>query len=78
MPMSNLQQPILPQRSGTASWVLDLDEIKYADLPWVGGKGANLGKLIRAGLPVRPAFVSLPTHTCRSPGGLNYVRSWQN
>jgi pyruvate,water dikinase len=36
--------------------VLDLDEIKYADLPWVGGKGANLGKLIRAGLPVPPGF----------------------
>ncbi|WP_304452089.1 PEP/pyruvate-binding domain-containing protein [Nocardiopsis sp. YSL2] len=28
-----------------------------ADLPEVGGKGANLGELLRAGLPVPPGFV---------------------
>jgi pyruvate,water dikinase len=37
--------------------VRDLDEVAQADLPEVGGKGANLGELIRAGLPVPPGFI---------------------
>ncbi len=33
------------------------DEIRVADAPDVGGKGANLGELTRAHLPVPPGFV---------------------
>lgn len=33
------------------------DEISLADVGEVGGKGANLGELTRAGLPVPPGFV---------------------
>jgi pyruvate,water dikinase len=34
-----------------------LKEISRADTPLVGGKGANLGEMSRAGLPVPPAFL---------------------
>lgn len=37
-------------------WVLPLSAIGAADLPRVGGKGANLGELARAGLPVPGGF----------------------
>lgn len=33
------------------------DEISRDDVPLVGGKGANLGEMTRAGLPVPPGFV---------------------
>ena len=33
------------------------DKIRLADAPLVGGKGANLGELTAAGLPVPPGFV---------------------
>ncbi|MFQ6013985.1 MAG: PEP/pyruvate-binding domain-containing protein, partial [Anaerolineae bacterium] len=36
--------------------VLWLEEIGKEDLPVVGGKGANLGEMIRAGFPVPPGF----------------------
>jgi pyruvate,water dikinase len=36
------------------SWFAD---IGLADAPTVGGKGANLGELVQAGLPVPPGFV---------------------
>ena len=39
------------------SWVLGFDEIGASDLPRVGGKGANLGELVGAGLPVPAGFV---------------------
>jgi pyruvate,water dikinase len=32
-------------------------DLSRADVPWAGGKGANLGELTRAGLPVPPGFV---------------------
>lgn len=32
-------------------------ELSRADVPFAGGKGANLGELTRAGLPVPPGFV---------------------
>jgi pyruvate,water dikinase len=38
----------------TVAWLPDLDR---DDLPRVGGKAANLGELLRAGLPVPPGFV---------------------
>ncbi|MCY1054792.1 PEP/pyruvate-binding domain-containing protein [Nannocystis sp. SCPEA4] len=37
--------------------IRDLSELSRADLPIAGGKGANLGELIRLGLAVPPGFV---------------------
>ncbi len=39
-----------------AEYVLPLDDVDRAALPIAGGKAANLGELIRAGLPVPPGF----------------------
>ena len=36
---------------------LKFDEITRHDVPLAGGKGANLGDMVRAGLPVPPGFV---------------------
>ena len=38
-------------------YVKDLNELNRADLPIAGGKGANLGALIHAGMPVPGGFV---------------------
>jgi rifampicin phosphotransferase len=37
------------------------DEIRKDDIALAGGKGANLGELSRAGLPVPPGFVVTTT-----------------
>jgi rifampicin phosphotransferase len=37
-------------------WVRRLEELGAGDLSSVGGKGANLGELVAAGVPVPPAF----------------------
>ena len=37
-------------------YILPFDQIRAADLPLVGGKGANLGEMTRAGFPVPPGF----------------------
>jgi pyruvate,water dikinase len=37
-------------------WVRTLDEVGAADVALVGGKGANLGELVGAGIPVPVAF----------------------
>ena len=37
--------------------VLAFDELRRADVAFAGGKGANLGELTAAGLPVPPGFV---------------------
>jgi rifampicin phosphotransferase len=39
------------------SLVLSLDEVGAGDAGLVGGKGANLGELLRSGFPVPPGFV---------------------
>ena len=39
------------------SLVLSLDEVGAGDAGLVGGKGANLGELLRNGFPVPPGFV---------------------
>ena len=36
--------------------IIDLEAVRAADIPRVGGKGANLGELIAAGLPVPGGF----------------------
>jgi pyruvate,water dikinase len=38
-------------------YICRLDELALADVTLVGGKGASLGELIQAGLPVPPGFV---------------------
>lgn len=37
-------------------YIYPFSDISVADVPLVGGKGANLGELTRAGLPVPPGF----------------------
>lgn len=37
--------------------IVDVTELRVTDIPIVGGKGANLGELTRAGFPVPNAFV---------------------
>ncbi|MEM2214583.1 MAG: phosphoenolpyruvate synthase [Candidatus Nezhaarchaeales archaeon] len=39
------------------AYVLWLEEVDRNDLILVGGKGANLGELVRAGIPVPPGFI---------------------
>ena len=46
-----------PVQTPDATLVVDLGEVNRANLPIVGGKGANLGEMIRAELPVPPGFV---------------------
>ena len=36
--------------------IIGLDRVRATDIPLVGGKGANLGELIAAGLPVPGGF----------------------
>jgi pyruvate,water dikinase len=43
--------------TGTAVDIRWIDALSRADVPFAGGKGANLGELTAAGLPVPPAFV---------------------
>ncbi len=38
-------------------WVIELDRLGKDDVAVVGGKGANLGEMLRAGFPVPPGFV---------------------
>ncbi len=39
------------------TWIVPLSDIGIDDVAVAGGKGANLGELVRAGLPVPPGFV---------------------
>ncbi|HEY7890777.1 MAG TPA: phosphoenolpyruvate synthase [Solirubrobacteraceae bacterium] len=41
----------------TTTFIRSFDELTSADVPFAGGKGANLGELTRAGLPVPDGFV---------------------
>ena len=38
-------------------YVKKFENIKKEDIPIAGGKGANLGELTNAGIPVPPGFV---------------------
>lgn len=53
-----------PYEPGTSALVRWFEEIDRHDVPTVGGKGANLGEMTRAGLPVPPGFV-LPVDAWR-------------
>ena len=46
---------------GLVAW---LENLSKDDVPRAGGKGANLGELTRAGLPVPPGSWSRPTPIC--------------
>ncbi|MDR0198502.1 MAG: hypothetical protein LBI08_02010, partial [Methanomassiliicoccaceae archaeon] len=37
--------------------IVNLNDLRMNDIPYVGGKGANLGELTSAGFPVPNAFV---------------------
>jgi pyruvate,water dikinase len=54
MPATAPPSPVAPPRDGL---VVDLSEVNRANLATVGGKGANLGEMLRAELPVPPGFV---------------------
>ncbi|QBD83042.1 phosphoenolpyruvate synthase [Ktedonosporobacter rubrisoli] len=54
--MSSLRRSTRAQDRGTTPWVLSFEEAGHNELARVGGKGANLGELTRAGLPVPPGF----------------------
>ena len=68
--MATMTPPSMPAVAGTPSgktapppaaaptpWIVDLSEVSRANIPLVGGKGANLGEMLRAELPVPPGFV---------------------
>jgi pyruvate,water dikinase len=48
--------PSAPRSTGREPLILPFERISAADLPRVGGKGANLGEMARAGFPVPPGF----------------------
>lgn len=51
-------------------WVRDLVDLGRDDLATAGGKGANLGELIRAGVRVPPGFVvTTEAHVAAGPDG---------
>jgi pyruvate,water dikinase len=43
--------------TATQAAVKTFDQLSRADVSWAGGKGANLGELTGAGMPVPPGFV---------------------
>jgi pyruvate,water dikinase len=53
--MGTVERSVAPFVTGSPL-VVDLGELRAADLPRVGGKAANLGELISAGLPVPGGF----------------------
>ena len=65
VPASDLDTPdtVTPPRAArlttrdATDYVRWFDDITKADVPVVGGKGANLGEMTRAGFPVPPGFV---------------------
>src|SRR5262245_42264029 len=50
------QQAMESDTLGAAPFVLPFAAIRHTMLAQVGGKGANLGELVAAGLPVPPGF----------------------
>jgi len=47
----------VPGTASSTAAVRDFGELSRADIPFAGGKGANLGELTAAGMPVPPGFV---------------------
>ncbi len=44
-------------KMGDERLIVWIDEIGKEDIPIAGGKGANLGEMLKAGIPVPPAFI---------------------
>ncbi|MFP5345804.1 MAG: PEP/pyruvate-binding domain-containing protein, partial [Actinomycetes bacterium] len=57
-----------PHLAGHEPLVLDLGQVRAADVPLVGGKAANLGELVGAGIPV-------PTGFCVTTAGYDSIAS---
>lgn len=55
--MHGPQSTIGSDTTSRPTYVTSFDEIARGDAPRVGGKGANLGEMARAGFPVPPGFV---------------------
>jgi pyruvate, water dikinase len=55
--MTYVESEAPPREPSLLPIVAWLDELSRDDVATAGGKGANLGELVRAGLPVPPAFV---------------------
>ncbi len=49
--------PVSAPAATPAEVIVDLRDVSRADIARVGGKGANLGEMLRAELPVPPGFV---------------------
>ena len=47
----------MPTTAASTELIRSFDDLLRADVPFAGGKGANLGELTSAGLPVPPGFV---------------------
>jgi rifampicin phosphotransferase len=54
--MSSVQRPLSTQEKEKAPYIIFFEDIDSSQISRVGGKGANLGELTRAGLPVPPGF----------------------
>jgi len=54
------------QQHRDAAQILDFDAVSRQDVARVGGKGANLGEMTRAGFPVPPGFVVTVTAFLRA------------
>lgn len=57
------------------TFILPFTEIRATDLPLVGGKGANLGEMTKAGFPVPGGFV-VTTHAYREFLQHNQLAEW--
>ena len=57
------------------AFILPFTEIRVTDLPLVGGKGANLGEMTKAGFPVPGGFV-VTTHAYRDFLQHNQLADW--
>lgn len=45
-------------------YVMHFNEVDRTNLPEVGGKGANLGEMVKAGFPVPPGFCITTSAYC--------------
>lgn len=52
-----LSRPRTPRQSTGGAYIRWFKNLSRSDTPDVGGKGANLGEMTQAGLPVPPGFV---------------------
>jgi phosphohistidine swiveling domain-containing protein len=75
MSVVNAVDPSAVRAVETNPFILPFERISAADLPHVGGKGANLGELARAGFPVPPGFCVTTTAFDAFLAGLGETRA---